>query len=128
MEPEVASALIAVGGAIAGLLVGYLLKAVTGEPKANVRNITAQAKKAEAEADSEYAKLAREAAADLRALRDEYEADKESKERELSELRARVERLERENQEKDRKIALLQEENATLRRSLPKKGLALRGN
>lgn len=134
MEPQVTSALIAAGAAITGILLGYLVKAIAGEPKATVRNLTAQAKKAEAEADSEYARLAREAAADLRILREEYEADKKAKDDELNALRDRVDRLEQENLDKDRKISVLErtisaleQENATLRRSLPKKGLALRG-
>jgi hypothetical protein len=78
---------------------GFLVNVLTGKSRAELRGIISQARKNEAESDSDYAQLARDAAKDLRTLREEYEKDKKQKDGQIEKLSDRIDVLEKEKAE-----------------------------
>jgi hypothetical protein len=117
MEKEQVSALIYASFALAGILIGYIVKAVTGETRAGVKSTASQGELNNSITAQTYAKLAQEAAEDLRDMRSE-----------LEEIRERLERLEeekrlwrRERTELKLQITQLMAENQTLKDLLAEK-------
>jgi hypothetical protein len=127
MEAVVQQAIIALISGVVLFALGFLANSITGKNRAEVRGIIAQAKKNEADSDSDYAQLARDGARDLRLLREEYEKDKRERDAREFRLTQRVEVLEHENAEKDKQILALKIENSELRTKLDRgKGLEMK--
>ncbi len=100
--------LLGIGTVVVSASVGFLLKSVTGENRASVRKIDADASKSYSEAATNTARM-------MVDLQVKVEA-----------LTARVDILEKEKDDLQNQVVALQVENAQLRSQINKRGLASR--
>lgn len=107
-------ALITAGGMLIAAVIGFFFKSVTGENRASVRKIYAEAITNDANAASTYMEAARGAAVMMAELQTQVKT-----------LASRVDALEIERDELEKKIALLQAENKLLREILDVRGIKL---
>ena len=111
---KVEVALITAGGMLIAAALGFFFKSVTGENRASVRKLYAEAITNDANAANTYMEAARGAAVMMAELQ-----------KKVSDLTERVGVLEVERDELERKIALLQAENKLLREILDVRGIKL---
>jgi hypothetical protein len=107
-------ALITAGGMLIAAALGFFFKSVTGENRASVRKLYAEAITNDANAANTYMEAARGAAVMMAELQ-----------KKVGDLTERVGLLEVERDELERKIALLQAENKLLREILDVRGIKL---
>jgi uncharacterized protein YlxW (UPF0749 family) len=107
-------ALITAGGMLIAAALGFLFKSVTGENRATVRKIYAEAVTSDANAANTYMEAARGAAVMMSELQ-----------KQVKSLAERVDALETEREELEKKIVELQNENKMLRDVLNIRGLKL---
>jgi uncharacterized protein YlxW (UPF0749 family) len=107
-------ALITAGGMLIAAALGFFFKSVTGENRATVRKLYAEAITSDANAANTYMEAARGAAAMMADLQTQVKS-----------LVARVEALETEREELEKKVAELQNENKMLRDVLNVRGMKL---
>lgn len=107
-------ALITAGGMLVAAALGFFFKSISGENRATVRKMYAEAITNDANAANTYMEAARGAAVMMSELQNQVKA-----------LTARVETLEVERDELERKVALVQAENKLLREVLDLRGIKL---
>lgn len=122
-EINLFDAFLGIGTMVASAALGYLGKSLTGESRATVRDINANAGSKEVATEKTAYELAQSVMNDMVKLREEYkevtnalETEREARKK----LEKRVETLEAEGKEKDKKILALEIENAELKKSLNK--------